>query len=72
MLLFGALLIVFFTAGGPHRLKGGKFRQRLIELEARALVDHITWRAVQICALILALAILYRLVLSRFIAKRSP
>jgi len=36
---------------------------------ADGVVDHITWRAVQICVLIFVLAIIYRLVVSRSIAK---
>ncbi|UCF34829.1 MAG: hypothetical protein JSV78_05895 [Phycisphaerales bacterium] len=40
--------------------------------EARVLVDHFTWRVIQVCAAIFVLALVYRFVAGRFIAKREP
>ncbi len=40
--------------------------------QADGVVDHITWRAVQLCALTFVLAIIYRLVATRVLAKRPP
>jgi hypothetical protein len=40
--------------------------------EARAVVDHVTWRAVQVCGLILVLALGYRLLVRRFVARPMP
>jgi hypothetical protein len=41
-------------------------------VEARAVVDHIAWRAVQLCGLILVLAFVYRFATRRFVAKPIP
>lgn len=40
--------------------------------EARAVVDHITWRAIQVCGLILVLALVYRFAVRRFVGKQAP
>lgn len=41
-------------------------------VEVRAVVDHITWRAVQVCGLILVLALVYRFAARRLVAKQTP
>jgi hypothetical protein len=40
--------------------------------EARGLVDHLTWRIIQVCAAAFVLALIYRFVVGRFLAKREP
>jgi len=39
--------------------------------EARAVIDHLTWRTVQICGLVFVLTLLYRLAASRWTARSA-
>ena len=41
-------------------------------VETRGLVDHFAWRIAQLFALLLILALVYRYLASRFVAKAMP